>query len=135
MLERVEAEIKGDYDTVWVVNAKLFGLKNKRIKKLEDTVEQITTNALTITESRAVINRIVRTIAFKSFKGIFGHAWDELYSLANYKLGINIKKRNKRKDQSYLDVLTEEELFELEKIARSWAVDSGIDLDEIIKIA
>ena len=60
MLQRVEAEINGDYDKVSIINAKLFALKNKRIKDLEDTVDNITTHSLTLTESRQVINKIIK---------------------------------------------------------------------------
>ena len=34
-LERLEAEFDGDWDKVCVINAKLFAIKNKRIKELE----------------------------------------------------------------------------------------------------
>ena len=52
----------------------------------------------------------------------------------NYKLGINIKARDKKKSESYLDVLKEDEVFEVEKIVRNWAIDSGLDLDKLLKI-
>ena len=65
--------------------------KNKRIKDLEDTVDNITTNKLTIIESKNVINRIVRKIAFVEYDGSFKDAYSNLYSKINYKLNINIK--------------------------------------------
>ena len=34
----------------------------------------------------------------------------------------------------YLDVLKEDEVFEVEKIVRNWAIDSGLDLDKLLKI-
>lgn len=135
MLDRVEAEINGDYDKVSVVNAKLFNLKNKRIEELENENKQITTHALTIIESRSVINRIVRTIAMREYNSMFGKAFGDLYAKVNYILGINIKARDKKKSESYLDTLTEKETFEVEKIVRNWAVKVGIDLDELLKIA
>ena len=135
ILDKAEAEYQGDYDTVSIVNAKLFALKNKRIKELEDTNKSITTNALTIIESRDVINRVVRNIAMKEYNGIFGKAFGELYSKINYKLGINIKARDKKKNDSYLSTLTEEETFKVELIVRSWAIKVGLDLDKLLKIA
>lgn len=135
MLDRVEAEMNGDYGSVCEINAQLFALKNKRITELEVINEKITTNALTISESRAVINRIVRNIAIKEYSGMFGKAWGELYTQVNYKLGINIKNRNKKKNESYINTLTEEETFEVEKIVRNWAVAVGLDLDSLLKIA
>ena len=135
ILDKAEAEYQGDYDTVSIVNAKLFALKNKRIKELEDTNKSITTNALTIIESRDVINRVVRNIAMKEYNGIFGKAFGELYSKINYKLGINIKARDKKKNDSYLSTLTEEETFKVELIVRSWAIAVGLDLDKLLKIA
>jgi hypothetical protein len=135
MLDRVEAEMNGDYNKVSIVNAKLFALKNKRIKELEDINKNITTHSLTIIESRAVINRIVRNIAMKEYKSMFGQAWGELYSKMNYILHINIKGRTKKKGKSYLDTLTDKETFEVEKIVRNWAVEIGLNLDELLKIA
>lgn len=135
ILIKAEAEFNGDYGKVCEINAKLFALKNKRIVELEDINENITTNSLTISESRAVINRIVRTIAMKEYSSMFGKAWGDLYAKINYKLGINIKARNKKKNESYLNTLTESETFEVEKIVRNWAVAAGLDLDSLLKIA
>lgn len=135
MLDRVEAEMKGDYDTVSIINAKLFGLKNKRIKELEEQNKIITTHALTIMQSRDVINRLVRSIAMRSYSGNFGRSYNELYSKINYKLGINIKSRKRNKGESYLHTLTEEETFKVEEIVRNWAVKVGLDVDSLLKIA
>ena len=134
MLERIEAEMDGNWDKVCEVNAKLFALKNKRIKELEVTNEQITTNSLTIVESKAIINRIVRAIAVKSYGAMFGKAYGDLYQMVNYKLGINIKARDRKKSESYLDVLKEEEVFEVEKIVRNWAIENGLDLNELLRL-
>ena len=60
-LERLEAEFDGDWDKVCVINAKLFAIKNKRIKELEIEKELITSNALTIIDSKAIINREQRS--------------------------------------------------------------------------
>ena len=135
MIERVEAEMNGNYDQVSVVNAKLFALKNKRISELEKTNEIITTNSLTIIDSKSVINRIVRRIAMDKYNGLFGKAWGELYSVINYKLNINIKARNKKKTESYLDTLTDKEVFQVEKTVRNWAVELGLDVEKLLKIS
>lgn len=142
MLDRVEAEMNGDYSKVCEINAKLFALKNKRIEEQAETIKEletenknITSNSLTIIESRAVINRIVRKIAMQEYSGMFGKAWGDLYSKLNYKLGINVKARKKEQNESYINTLTESEIFEVEKIVRSWAVEVGLDLDKLLKIA
>ena len=130
MLERITAEMDGDFEKVCVINAKLFALKNKRIKDLEDNIENITTHSLTLTDSRDVINKLVRTIAIKEYGGMFGKAFGELYKTVNYKLGINIKARDKKKSESYLHTLNEEECFKVEEMVRTWALDKGIDLNK-----
>lgn len=135
MLDRIEAEMNGDFDTVCVINAKLFALKNKRIAELEDEVETITTHALTLIESKQIVNRLVRLIAMKEYGGMFGKAWGELYKSINYKLGINVKSRQKKSSQSYFDTLTEEEVFSTEQIVRAWANKLGIDVEKEISIA
>ena len=136
MLDRMEAEFNGDFDKVCEVNAKLFALKNKRIKELEDEVETITTHSLTIEESSDVINRLIRIIAVKEYNNQFSKVWGDFYSKLNYKLGINIKSRTKKKkSDSYLSTLSEEELFKAEEIVRTWANDLEIDVQKVLKIA
>ena len=130
MLERITAEMDGDFEKVCVINAKLFALKNKRIKDLEDNIESITTHSLTLTDSRDVINKLVRAIAMKEYGGMFGKAYGDLYKTVNYKLGINIKARDKKKSESYLHTLNEEECFKVEEMVRTWALDKGIDLNK-----
>ena len=136
MLDRMEAEFNGDFNKVCEINAKLFALKNKRIKELEDEVESITVHSLTIEESSDVINRLIRIIATKEYKNQFGKTWSDFYSKLNYKLGINIKSRiKKKKSDSYLSTLNEDELFKAEEIVRAWANDLNINVQEAIKIA
>ena len=130
MLERITAEMDGDFDKVCVINAKLFALKNKRIKDLEDNIESITTHSLTLTDSRDVINKLVRAIAMKEYGGMFGKAYGDLYKTVNYKLGINIKARDKKKSESYLHILNKEECFKVEEMVRTWALDKGIDINK-----
>ena len=133
MLDRIGAEMNGDFDEVCVINAKLFAIKNKRIKELENKIDNITIHSLTIEDSKKVINRLVRKIASVEYNNRFSLAWNEFYSKLNYKLNINIKARNKIKG-SYLNSLTEEELFKTEEIVRVWANECGIDLDKELKI-
>ena len=65
--------------------------------KLEHTIKEITTHALTIEDSRLVINRLVRKIATEVYHGKFQNCWDALYNKFNYLEGINIKKRKRVK--------------------------------------
>ena len=136
MLNRMEAEFNGDFEKVCEINAKLFALKNKRIKELEDEVESITIHSLTIEESTKIINRLMRIIAAKEYNNQFGKVWGDFYSKLNYKLGINVKARTKKKkSDSYLSTMTEDELFKAEEIVRTWANDLDINVQEAIKIA
>ena len=134
IMDRVEAEISGDYPKVCEINSKIFALKNKRIQELEDENEIIKTHALTIIESRNVINRLVKTISAHAYNNKFGIAYNDLYSKINYKLGINIKARTKKKNESYLNTLSEQETFDTEQIVRSWAVDEGLDVQKLLKL-
>lgn len=131
MLERIDAEMSGDFDKVCVVNAKLFALKNKRIQELEKENEFIVTNSLTITESRSIINSVVRKIAMSHYNGNFASAYSELYSKVNYKLKINIKSRK----GEGLKRFTDDELLEVEKIVRSWALDLNLDLASVLRLS
>ena len=83
----------------------------------------------TITDSRKVINRIVRTIATsKRYQHHYGIAWFDFYSILNYRLGLNIKKRSRDKYDSFMDTLSDEELRDAEKVARCWAEELHIDV-------
>ncbi|HBJ1650343.1 TPA: hypothetical protein LA460_000247 [Clostridium botulinum] len=130
IIQRVEAEMMGNYDEVHVINAKLFALKNKRIKDLENKVATITTHALDIIESRKIINRLVRTITFKEFNGKFADCWNELWSKVNYQLGINIKARKEKP----LDSLSDEEMYKFEQIVRAYANQVGIDVEKSLSL-
>lgn len=135
MLDRVEAEMNGDWDTVCVINAKLFSIKNKRIKDLEEQIDILKTNSLTIAESRVVINKLVRLIAVKEYNGAFGKAFGDLYKQVNYKLGINLKARNKTSKQTILDVMSNEEIQSTEIIVKCWADEIGIDVKNELNLA
>lgn len=133
MLERVEAEMQGDYDTVSIINAKLFALKNKRIEELENINKSITIHSTTIENSRSVINRLIRSISTRTKKP-FATIWNEFYSKINYKLNINIKGRDKDKCTSWLDTLNESEIYQAEIIARNWATRVGLDVNSILSL-
>ena len=102
--------------------------------KLEHTIKEITTHALTIEDSRLVINRLVRKIATEVYHGKFQNCWDALYNKFNYLEGINIKKRKRTKGQSMLDTLNEEETYSLEVVVKNWCVEHNIDVEEQLKL-
>lgn len=118
-----------------MVAQKTIDNKNKEINDLKKEVKTITTHALNITESKKVINRLVRLIAVNNYNNMFGKAWNELYSSINYNLDINIKARNKKNNESYLDTLIEPEMFRVEEITRAWANDLGIDVENSLKLS
>ena len=47
----------------------------------------------------------------------------------------NIVLLNKKKKQSYIDLLTEEEIFKTEEIVRSWADKLGIDIKRELSLS
>lgn len=130
-----QAIMSGDLEEEGRIKTEIIGLRNKRIKKLQNEIETITTNALTIIESKKVINKLVRVIAVKRYHGNFAKAWSELYKSVNYKLNINIKARDRKKRENYIDTLSEEELFKVEKITRTWANRVGVDVEKELNLA
>ncbi|MCC0642171.1 hypothetical protein [Clostridioides sp. ES-S-0049-03] len=122
--DMLEAIISGDHNKLSVLQTELIGLKNKRIANLENIV----TNSVTITESKAIINKCIRTIAVKKFNCMFGKAWDEFYRFINYKLSINVKNRKGKGLARFSD----NEILEMEKIAKSWLEENDIDFKLII---
>ena len=102
--------------------------------RLEHTIKEITTHALTIEDSRLVINRLVRKIATEVYHSKFQNCWDALYNKFNYLEGINIKKRKRAKGQSMLDTLNEEETYSLEVVVKNWCVEHNIDIEEQLKL-
>ena len=101
-----------------------------QIEEKEEIIEDITNHALTISESRKVIRRLVGSLAKDVFHNHYDKAWNALYRQLNYNLDIRVKRRNKDKRESLLDTLTEEETYELEKIARNLCVVHNISIDE-----
>ena len=108
--------------------------EQKEKVKLEHTIKEITTHALTIEDSRLVINRLVRKIATEVYHGKFQNCWDALYNKFNYLEGINIKKRKRAKGQSMLDTLNEEETYSLEVVVKNWCAEHNIDIEEQLKL-
>lgn len=98
------------------------------------TIKEITTHALTIEDSRKVINKLVRTMAMVNYHGNFKDCWSALYTKYNYLCGTNIKNRKRAKGESLLSALSEDETYKMEEIVKSWCVDNNIDVDKELKL-
>ena len=98
------------------------------------TIKEITTHALTIEDSRKVINKLVRTMAMVNYHGNFKDCWGALYSKYNYLCETNIKSRKRAKGESLLSVLSEDETYKMEQIVKSWCIDNNIDIDKELKL-
>lgn len=121
-VDYVNAMMSGNINQMNEINAKLFELKNKRIEELEGIVK----SSRTIEDSKDVINRCIRTVATsRRYHNNYANAWNDFYSILNYNLNTNIKKRNKIKG-SYLNSLTEEELKQAEIAAKAWVEEKGL---------
>ena len=123
--DMLQAIMSGDIVKESLLKTELLNLKNKRIKHLEGIV----TNSLTITESKSIINKCIRTIASMKYNNNFGTTWNEFYKLVNYKLNINIKNRNGKG----LSKFSDDEIKEMEIIAKSWCSELGIDVNLKLK--
>jgi hypothetical protein len=130
-MKMAKAICEGDMEAFAEAAAENSALKNKRIAKLETENDFIKTTALTIIESKSVINRIVKKIASLNYRGQFSSAWGDFYSKVNYKLHITANNRK----GSGLKRFTDEEIVQLEKISRSWAAEVGLDLEKLLKLA
>ena len=98
------------------------------------TIKEITTHALTIEDSRKVINKLVRTMAMVNYHGNFKDCWSALYTKYNYLCGTNIRNRKRAKGESLLNVLSEDETYKMEQIVKSWCTDNNIDIDKELKL-
>ena len=119
--DMLQAIMSGDLVKESLLKTELLNLKNKRIEHLEGIV----TNSLTITESKSIINKCIRTIASTKYNNNFGTTWTEFYKLVNYKLNINVKNRNGKG----LSKFSDDEIKEMEIIAKSWCSELGIDIN------
>ena len=108
-----------------------LALENEQQKEI---IKEITTHALTIEDSRKVINKLVRTMAMVNYHGNFKDCWSALYTKYNYLCGTNIKNRKRAKGESLLSVLNEDETYKMEEIVKSWCVDNNIDVDKELKL-
>ena len=59
------------------------------------------------------------------YNGMFGKAWNDFYKFANYKLKMNIHARN----GEGLNRFTDEEIKELEILAKSWVSAWDLKID------
>lgn len=126
------AIMNGDIDAFAIASTEMAQLKNQRIIKLEDTIDLLNQNTLTITDSRNAINAIVRKIASIKYYNKFGVAWSEFYKMLNYKANINVKNRTGH--TSKLDTLNDSELEEALIIAKNWATHLGLNVNEILSL-
>ena len=132
--ELIEAVMCGDFAKETQLKTELIGLKNKRITELEKENKLRSDNATLIQDTRLIINRIVRYITNKRYHGNFKACWDYVYTLANYKLHMNIKKREHKKNEPLLNTLTYEELQKLEIMLRNWCLDLNYNLESILRL-
>ena len=119
--DMLQAIMSGDLVKESLLKTELLNLKNRRIEHLEEIV----INSLTITESKSIINKCIRTIASTKYNNNFGMTWNEFYKLVNYKLNINIKNRNGKG----LSKFSDDEIKEMEIIAKSWCSELGININ------
>lgn len=114
MLERVEAEFNGDLAKVCEINAKLFDLKNKRIKELEEEsnykqgVINGLTDDITLAEKRQRITQIVRkgydnygkryTLLYKEFE-------KKYHMDLNTRISNAIERKEIKKNTSRMDYI------------------------------
>ena len=117
----MKAILEGDLQKESFLKTELIGLKNKRIVQLENAI----VNSLTIKESKAVINKCVRTMSANKYNGMFGKAWNDFYKFANYKLKMNIHARN----GEGLNRFSDEEIKELEILAKRWVSAWELKID------
>ena len=115
------AMVKGDMNLVMNLSTQIFDLKNKRIKTLTDVIE----NSVTISESKRIIRMCINYITPRKYNGLYGMAWNDLYRFVNYKLGINVNARK----GSGLNRFTDDEIQQIEIIAKSWLNELGYELD------
>jgi hypothetical protein len=134
MQEMMEAMFEGDYDKESRLKTELLGLKTKRVKELEQINKTITENALTIKDTRLVINRIARYIAGKRYYGNYKACWDRIWTMANYKLHMNVRNRDKKGKTYIIETLTSDELKQLELMMRNWCVELHYNLEAVLKL-
>lgn len=115
------AMVKGDINEVMNLNTKIFELKNKRIRQLENVIE----NSVTINDSKAKIRMCINYITPRKYNGMYGLAWNDLYRFINYKLGINVNARK----GSGLARFTDDEIRQIEVISKGWLNELGYDMD------
>lgn len=134
MQEMMQAMYDGDYAKESQLKTELLGIKTKRVKELENINKTITENAVTIQDTRLVINRIARFMADKRYHQNFKACWDHIWTMANYKLHINVRNRAKKKYEYLIDTLDNAELRQMELMVRNWCVEFGYDVEAVLKL-
>ena len=130
--ELIEAMMSGNYVRKSELKTELIGMKNKRIAELETTNKIITENAITIKETRMVINKIIRSIANRRYHDKINYCWDHAYNMLLYKHNISVKRRERKKNEYLIDTLNDTELKQFETMLRNWYIELGYDLESLL---
>ena len=130
--ELIEAMMSGNYVRESELKTELIGMKNKRIVELETTNKMITENAITIKETRMVINKIIRSIANRRYHGKIEYCWDHAYNMLLYKHNISVRRRERKKNEYLIDTLNDTELKQFETMLRNWYIELGYDLESLL---
>lgn len=130
--ELIEAMMSGNYIRESELKTELIGMKNKRIAELETTNKIITENAITIKETRMVINKIIRSIANRRYHDKIEYCWDHAYNMLLYKHNISVRRRERKKNEYLIDTLNDTELKQFETMLRNWYIELGYDLESLL---
>jgi hypothetical protein len=73
-------------------------------------------------------------MADKRYHQNFKACWKYVWTIANYKLHINVKNRAKKKYEYLIDTLDNEELRQMELMVRNWCAEFGYDVEAVLKL-
>lgn len=137
------ANATGTKEDVQVANRKYLDYKSRYIIQLEntntelstinkelETTNQILTNGIMTWGDREILNALIRALAVNCFHRNFAAAWNSLYRVIRYKLGINVRGRSGNKN--LIDRIQPEEMKDVISVAASLCEENNLSVGKIV---
>lgn len=154
--EMSQAILMGDFSKLSLLQTELIGIKNKRINKLENTVNILVDQYTTFDEFKRVANACMRAIASKDERPI-NKMWATYYKFLYDKEGISVNTRYKNEIErvqqerismgkkpytentlktkvNKLRTIKPSEYNRCLKVLEAMAVKYGVDIEEVVKL-
>lgn len=136
MGEFSKALLSGNTEETIRAFSRIQAFHNRHIEKLTEEndklkeINQLLAEGVNLWDNRAVLNAMVRAVAYTRYGGNFTRAWGVYYKRLNYTAGIHVKAR--QGSGGYIDRIEPDEWITALQVAAAWLVELHIDVSQVI---